>query len=30
MPMQNVEGTTLRVSARISRTNLARFSGVPP
>lgn len=30
MPMQNVAGTTLRVSVRMSRTNLARFVGVPP
>lgn len=30
MPTQKLEGTTLRISARISMTILARFSGVPP
>lgn len=30
MPTQNDEGTTLRISVMMSRTNLARSSAVPP
>lgn len=30
MPTQKLDGTTFRISDTISRTILARFSGVPP